>query len=401
MPKIVIIADDLTGANDTGLQFAKAGLETFVALVDVAPEADVLVINTQSRTLPAKQAGRRAAHVARRYREHLIYKKMDSTGRGHLGVELAAMMQATGRPLAVLTPAFPAAGRTVRAGRILVDGIPVEQTALAHDPTFPVRDSYLPSLLAAGGVEPIALIGLETIERGPTALAECLSSIAAGVVVCDAETDAHLRIIAQAIARLERVPLLCGSAGLASVLPDAFGWRSSGVFRIRAPAVPILVIAGSRHPVTIQQCRHAQAAGITAWWMASSEVARGAPAQPICHEIAEHLRRGNHALLAIDTEGSYLEGYSERIAKRLAKIAWQVIEISRPGALVLTGGDIAQACCRQAGAIAIRLEEEILPGIPAGRLVGGALDGLPLATKAGGFGPPDAFIRIVAYFQNP
>ena len=69
-----------------------------------------------------------------------------------------------------------------------------------------------------------------------------------------------------------------------------------------------------------------------------------------------------------------------------------------PCPLVLSGGDTAALVCRTLDVRAIDLKGEIAPGIPCGILVGGPFDGMPVVTKSGGFGLPDALIEIADYF---
>ena len=64
--KMIVIADDFTGSNDTGVQLAKKGARTEVMLTpDQKPSrrADVLVINTESRAMPAAEAGKAVAQA--------------------------------------------------------------------------------------------------------------------------------------------------------------------------------------------------------------------------------------------------------------------------------------------------------------------------------------------------
>jgi len=407
MPLLVVIADDLTGANDTGLQFLKAGLRTVVALgphprplsQGERGAGDVLVVNTQSRALPAEEASRLAADAARRYPGHMLYKKIDSTARGLWGVELSAVMAASGNRLALATPALPAQQRTVRGGRVLLDGVPLERTSLAHDPTFPMRESYLPALLAEQGISLVSSITLPMLEAGPEALAHQLRHVA-GVAIFDAETDAHLQIIARAAALLQPTPLLCGSAGLAAALPAAFGWAAQIVPARPAVAGSVLIAASSRNPVTLQQCEAADAAGIALWRLSPAALAEAPAAASLCEQVAGHLAGGRPAIVALDAAEPSLSGRWEPVAANLARTARDIIRRGGAGAAVFTGGDIAYAFCQLAGVVAVRLADEILPAIPAGVLLGGELDGLPIATKAGGFGALDALVRIVRYFEQ-
>ena len=57
--KMIVIADDFTGANDTGVQLAKKGARTDVVLNELPQSTrrtDVLVINTESRALSPAMA---------------------------------------------------------------------------------------------------------------------------------------------------------------------------------------------------------------------------------------------------------------------------------------------------------------------------------------------------------
>ncbi len=111
---LLIIADDFTGALDTGVQFAAHGVSTRV-IVD--PEVDfsayhdsVLVIDTETRHLAAGEAFDIVARLTRKAREagiRYIYKKTDSALRGNIGAELAAVLTASGCKSLPFLPRFP------------------------------------------------------------------------------------------------------------------------------------------------------------------------------------------------------------------------------------------------------------------------------------------------------
>jgi uncharacterized protein YgbK (DUF1537 family) len=64
MPRLVIVADDLTGAADTSACFAQAGLGTVIHLSGMTvPNADVLAVSTESRDLD-KTAAAAAVRLA-------------------------------------------------------------------------------------------------------------------------------------------------------------------------------------------------------------------------------------------------------------------------------------------------------------------------------------------------
>jgi 4-hydroxythreonine-4-phosphate dehydrogenase len=139
---VAIIADDLTGACDTGIAFAVAGLPTFVAFGGGdPPPAQIVAVDTDTRRMNRAAAVERVRAAARRaYRDgaRTIYKKIDSTLRGHVAAETAALLEGAAAEgqrgaLVVAAPAFPPLGRTTRGGRVYVRGTPLEETEVWRD----------------------------------------------------------------------------------------------------------------------------------------------------------------------------------------------------------------------------------------------------------------------------
>ncbi len=129
MPKILIIADDLTGAADCA---AASGLDAVAVLNDSRgiPAAEVIAIDANTRRMDAASAAEETARTVRTHPASVVYKKIDSTLRGHLREEIAAALEAyrgMGHPdaVAVIAPAFPAMGRITKGGRQYVRGVPI------------------------------------------------------------------------------------------------------------------------------------------------------------------------------------------------------------------------------------------------------------------------------------
>ena len=78
----------------------------------------------------------------------------------------------------------------------------------------------------------------------------------------------------------------------------------------------------------------------------------------------------------------------------LSDLIGRLLEVGVPDGLVLTGGDTARAALRASGAFGFELQREILPGLVWGAVAGGRLEGRTIVTKAGAFGPPDAFTDL-------
>src|SRR5579862_5186705 len=141
MRPLLVIADDLTGALEAGAKFAARGIEALVTS-DARKGADcpVWVTNTESRHLPEDQAYRAVAAVANSD-FGIIYKKTDSALRGNIGAELRALSEVCPEYPITYIPAYPALGRTVKNGALLVRGVPVHETSFSADPLNPVRNS--------------------------------------------------------------------------------------------------------------------------------------------------------------------------------------------------------------------------------------------------------------------
>ncbi len=423
MSKIAVIADDLTGANDTGVQFAKHGLETVVLLgaknFAASLSADVIVIDTNSRALPAAEAYAKAAEAARLVRGGVIgtvYKKVDSTLRGNLGPEIDAIMDECGIKLAVVAPAFPKTGRVTVGGLHLLNGVPIEASEIARDPKMPVGESSIPALLAGQTRRKVAHVGLKTMLAGEAAIAAELARLAGEgeeVVVCDTWQDGQLKDLAAAIAASGLAALWVGSAGLAEYLPGALGL--SGAKR----RDPVVVIAGSVSNVTRSQVAKLSERPDVAYIMATpaallTAATRQAEIDRCYAAAAAALRDGKNAVLA--------SGYSDDIvaATRNAAaalgldgqqtgtiIAGSLGEIGRLlaenlplGGMVLTGGDIAVAVCDALGATGLKVTREVAPGIPVGELRGGRREGLRVVTKAGAFGSDTALVSALEVLRQ-
>ncbi len=111
MPNIALIADDLTGAMDAGLQFGKRGLRALVPLGwQALPDAEVLVVDTDTREATASEAHRRVGLVAGALCGRTLFKKVDSTMRGNVGYELRALLEVLSPRAIVVAPAFPGGG---------------------------------------------------------------------------------------------------------------------------------------------------------------------------------------------------------------------------------------------------------------------------------------------------
>src|SRR5581483_11321428 len=230
-----VIADDFTGALDAGVEFVRAGLEAALLLRPHGGEpAQVQVVSTGSRDASAAAARRRVAAAARLLAGRRIFKKIDSTMRGHIEPEVTALLDATSLAKAVICPAAIEAGRTVREGRLHVHGALLHTSAFARDPRWPAATSDLVQL--AGGAA--THIALPAVRAGSAALAEAIASAPTRIVTVDACTLADLDVVSQAVVAGNSLP--CGALGLARAWARQFAC---------APPAALVPLRGRSGPV--------------------------------------------------------------------------------------------------------------------------------------------------------
>jgi D-threonate/D-erythronate kinase len=354
---LTIVADDLTGACDTGALFAGRAPVPVTVWPRRAVEAAVRVVDTETRTAAPAEAAERVSAVAGRGRAGSWFKKIDSTLRGPIGPEVDALMRALGATTAVVCPAFPAQGRVVLDRVLLVGGVPVAETPIARDPRFPGGASSVVDLLRPQLDRALAWIPIDQLRTGATALAARLRRLSGTVIVADAETDADLDALVEAALAVSPAPLLVGAAGLAHALAGRLGLLAE---RAELPTGPRwLVVAGSQHPATRRQVREARAAGLSV--LATPERSTGDGAEAIARLI-------------------------EQAVAALQREPWDLV--------VVTGGETAVALWAALGAERVDLAGAPGPGLAFGQLRVPGRDPIPLLTKAGGFGPPDLLVSL-------
>jgi D-threonate/D-erythronate kinase len=330
--RVRLLADDVTGACDAGAAFLAAGHSVrvwFGARALYATDESAQAFHTASRDLTADRAAEAVAQAAQslaRDANTLLFKKVDSAGRGPIGAELLAAQRVLGTKTILFAPAFPVMGRTVRNGVLEIRDASGETRQLQIAGLFPaeIRDA-MASISSADAIA-------AAVESGKKLL------------LCDSETQQDLDALACAAEPLNGL-LYAGSAGLARAV--------AGLHPAPAPEAPkataarILVIAGSPHPVTKLQLEHLES---------------GASPHSNIQVLRIACERGDELLI------------------RAACDAFD------PEALILTGGETAQLAAESLGADSILLHGELVAGTPWGTLQGGRAQGRIAVTKSGGFG---------------
>jgi len=382
MPILTIIADDLTGANDTGVQLARQGIACALMpwweepLRPLDANAPVWVFNTESRHCLPEEAARRVTKAAEFAKEHgtkVIYKKTDSVLRGPVGAELEAVSRVWNQPI-LYVPALPAAGRTVRNGMLYVDGVPLNETAFANDPLAPVTTASAAKLLQV----PMATVSLNELRTG-----KAVFQTSERILMIEGETENDLKLTAEAAVKSGLPTCWAGPAAFAFYLPKLFGMQHRPV--AAGPCtVPFLLVNGSMHPASLRQTDRAVSLGFV-----SAEVSESRQNVSVAIDA---LKNGKHAALYhARMTGDTAEG----INRRLTDAARQVLHDVQPGTLLIFGGETAQSVLRSIGATACRIINQIDWGVVLieAQTPNGAQK---IITKSGGFGTDNLIERILS-----
>ena len=380
--RILLLADDLTGALEVGSKFAAAGVTSQVrtgpSLVpgDLHHAAGAFVVDTETRHTGATEAARCVhdlAQIARAEDFTCIFKKTDSTLRGNIGAELEALVEAySGSPL-LYVPAYPQMRRTVKNGSLYVDGVPVGVTGFASDPLNPVTESHIPTLLAAQC----------KLRLRSTTVADVIYSEPWSITICDGETDAEVEAAARAFATSPVFRLAAGPSGFATHLArlvDLPGHPPSAMPNIGNA----LIVNGSLHKVSLQQTEQAKRNGFRF-------IDAGT--------IPTTLHDGEWIILE---PGSTTGMAPLDFAKCLAQAVCLLLARFPIDALVVFGGDTAYAIVEALGNPPLHPLGEVMEGIPLSTIakdhlspyIGHRERDLCVVTKAGGFGSPDVLASI-------
>ena len=390
-PRIVILADDLSGAADCAVACRRVGLPSQVKLNPAAPgaAAGALALDLDSRALPPEQARARTLSAQAQVADVLagggaLYRKIDSTLRGHVGLDIAATLEIAGTgAFALVCPAYPATGRTVAGGQVHVDGRPLPATevwALNGG-----GEADLSAMLAEAGVKPAGL-DLSTVRGGGLGAAiRGALSLGARAVVCDAQTEADLDVIAAAGLPLPGV-VWAGSGGLAIPLARALASGEAAATPVitRRPG-PSLVVVGSASSISRGQWSVLARDPAVLTLLIPPRVLLDGPEGPGWRPASRALvaavgKAGKDALaVAIDPAAPVEPGLGPALAAGLGTLVGR--QLGRFGALIATGGETARAVLGAAGVDALNIRRELEPGVVLS--MAGAL---PVVTKSGAFG---------------
>lgn len=382
--KYLVVADDFTGANDTGVQMKNRGLPVDVILFPKSEELDSsIVLDTESRNLSKADAYDKVKRMSKTLIDanqfDLIYKKVDSTLRGNIIEELKALNDVYKTDKVVFAPAFPVIKRTTEMGTHKLNGVPLMKTEFAEDPLSPIKTDNITKMLEEGFNQKVIHhpVNSEIHLNG------------AKFHTFDAVKESDLVSIASTLLNSSERILWVGSAGLANA-----------IFQTVYPLKPALAVVGSISENSLKQMKYAEDNGIDVLQISVEELFDKKNIIPITVQAVELLKsKGKLILTAAKNREDYNKTlvYAESLGMSNDDCSWYVqnflsdvtnsllkeIELS---GLFLTGGATAISVMDAIKTTRVSIQDELLTGTVSSTLSDGPYKGLNIVTKAGAFG---------------
>lgn len=424
-----IIADDLTGANDTALQFKLRGANTKILLSsDYVPqnkgETEVWALSTESRNIEPWEAVSRVEKAVNLFVNNFsfdyYYKKIDSTLRGNIAIETLTMLNILGYDASIIIPAFPQEGRITVGGYHLLKGVPIGRTEIAMDPHSPILESHIPTLLRSQLDEKqrelVGTIDLKTVMNGAGPILIKINELikeGKKLIVADSTSITDIEQIALAIKKCDRKLLPAGTAAGAQVLGKF--WLS-GIEReketLKLEKLPKFIVSGTATQITAEQITKLEQSDeyedVNFIALDVKEIVEGV-CDALVERIVTNLKSGVTVVIHTSHLIANFDGFSEdsfnaeltkeklavMITDFLAELSQRVLaEINV--VLITLGGETSYKCCRAIQSNELTLIEEVAPAISLCQDINKRW----IVTKSGNLGNTKTLIEILNYFRN-
>ncbi|WP_027954880.1 four-carbon acid sugar kinase family protein [Halobacillus kuroshimensis] len=422
MNNIVVLCDDLTGANATGVKLNKKGFKT-ATIIHGLPVLDAgyqaICLDTDSRYASkdlARSRVKAALEKSERVGQGGIYsKRIDSTLRGNIGTEMETMLEFLGEDaVAVVVSSFPDSARTTIGGFLLVDNIPLQQTDVAADPVKPLTTSKVEEIIRCQTSLPITSVGLDMVMGDPAALKKKIDDVKqhSKVICFDAVTDEHIESIAEVVKDIDS-PILAVDPG-----PFTAAYASKKLNHVRTNEKYLITIGSATSQTGLQIDYFTQKTNVKPIHVDPARLATFSETwdqevNRIVDIAGERIRDSDILLVTTyhpgqkmlnlsqiaEEEGTTEEGLAKRITDGLGVISRRLLQSHSESfkGCYLSGGDVTASVASITRAHGIALKDEILPLAAYGNFTGGYLDGLPIVTKGGMIGDKKALYTCMNY----
>lgn len=379
---LAVITDDLTGAAEiAGIAFSK-GFSATIEIRGVRPsDSDILVLATNTRSLDVASAAAETTRLIsdlRALAPDMIFKKVDSVLRGHIGPELMAMMQAEGKSRALLVPANPSLGRTIVDGVYYLANIPISSTGFGEGINTYVPTSKVDEIIAARGGSVTACLGIDEYSQQE------------GMVIGNAATEADVAGWAN------RVDMDVVPAGAADFFKAILNRHFPNIDTVSPASTPFgkraLYICGSNFPSSAVAVNTARDNGYTVLELPDliyhdqnyDPTQLDEWADQVCAAITYH---GTVIVAALQAPSeTSLSG--RQLTNVLAEVTARVTEGALIDELMIEGGATAEAVMSRLGIESLEPVQSLATGVT--RMRARSCGGLYVTMKPGSYLWPDA-----------
>lgn len=358
---LAILADDLTGAAEIGGIAWRHGLSTEIQTeLQLATRAEILVIDTDTRSCAPADAAGRVSAVVQACRESGIerfFMKVDSVLRGPVLAELEALIAAAPAGRALLVPANPGRGRTIQQGSYWINGYPLNRTDFANDPEYPTR------------VANVAQILLRNSPGAPAASLEVRAPgeplPRQGILVGETASAGDLTYWAR---QIDDNTIPAGAAEFFTAYLAAIGCRPDPNLASEPPASRrVLFVCGSTTQESHAFCQRCESAGLPVMRMPPALFEPSSKAVGWITKWAEAvlhaLQDAPQAVIAIDQPVHSATGAPQLLSARLAEAVEIVLAATFLEHLYVEGGATAAALVKRLGWGRLKVKDELQPGV--------------------------------------
>ena len=413
MAELLIIADDLTGAIEAGVQLSKHGIPAVVVIDSntelktqlINKNITALVVNAESRHLLPEEAADKISKVLDSAKDSGIkwyYKKTDSTMRGNIGSELEAFIRGTNQSVLPYIPAHPKLKRFTRDGYQYIDDNLLHQTSFARDPFEPVKSSFVPEILKNQSE-----IEIQFYKPTDTS-SEDLAAENRKILVFNCNSEADLHSIGKIILKNGWHRAISGTAGFVEILPGLLPLGLSKI-NMETPGGSILFVNGSLNAVSLEQVNYAKENGVLTLFLTQNMISSPdfrniSDYKKIINKIRSEFKHGRdviistndsiHPEIANDTIYRNYQSFSMQTGSIISAILNEVpITV-----LCVFGGDTLTGILKKSGGKYIETKNEILPGVSCttADISSGTIY---LLSKPGGYGDKDEILKIINHFK--
>ncbi|RYZ26909.1 MAG: four-carbon acid sugar kinase family protein [Chitinophagaceae bacterium] len=346
---IVVIADDITGAAELAGIALRYGLRVLLSRqVSQFAGFDVLCLYTNTRSLQKEEAVAVMKELASKVADlspSLIYKKTDSVLRGYVLAEMEAQMKVLNLEKALLVPANPLLGRTIKHGNYYLNDQPIHETSFSSDPEFPIRSSKIKDMLGAENI-PIHVLKKNT---------ELQAGISVGEAVSMKDVESWAKYDAGSV-------LLAGAASFFSALLKAKYPVSKKTFELKL-ATPMLLVSGTTYKKNVDRRKELQH---LISYMPVKLFSKNTVDEKLLGKWADEtlgiLSTYGNAIVAIGDHGDE-KADSKLLREKLSKVVNRILDVTEIRELLIEGGSTAFSIIHELGLSSFVPTDEISQGV--------------------------------------